>query len=139
MGKTPALIHTRGDVYWNLHKKCWSFRDLKTRKVVLHAKSLTLQAAEFHVSESGRQRVLREKRKNVHAVVRGTLVAYTALDGTHVNDRTRFRDESVTDVTYNPYKYETFVVRGTEQPVKSAHWVRFEERRCMVDVWEPAA
>ena len=79
-------------VYRNLHKNCWSLRDVKTRRVIAHASSLWLCNAKFKVSEAGRQRVLSEKRKNVHAGVVGIVM--------HEPDRVcGFRR-----VSYNPYK-----------------------------------
>jgi hypothetical protein len=52
----------------------------------------------------GREKVLKEKRKNVHAYVKGYL-----QDAENVNT-----DKFPTEVTYNPYKYETFVDKDTE-------------------------
>jgi hypothetical protein len=62
----------RVEVYWNLHKKCFSYR-LSGGKVT-HARSLLLKDVKFAVQPAGRERVLREKKKNVHAFVRGTLL-----------------------------------------------------------------
>ena len=60
-------------VYRNLHKKCWSVQQKQKGrwKVVAHAESITLLDCVFRVSEAGRQRVLRESRKNVHAYIQG--------------------------------------------------------------------
>lgn len=62
-------------VYRNLHKKCWSVQAKgdKGWRVVLHLRSLVLMDVEFKVSRAGRERVLREKKKNVHAFAVGTL------------------------------------------------------------------
>jgi len=95
------------DVYRNLHRKCWSVRH---RGIVRsHCEAVTLGAVTFRVSEAGRQRVLRERRKNVHAVVRGTLVAYgdVAEDGT-------------LEVVYNPYNSGTFCYALTREPIHAA-------------------
>lgn len=87
-------------MYWNLHKQCWSLKALSgpcRGRVVGHANSVELRQCHFKVSEAGRQRVLREKRKNVHAGVVGELVATDApvsLDGV--------------PVTYNPYRVGHF-------------------------------
>lgn len=88
-------------VYYNLHKKCWSVRDTKTRKVIGHTTSLILENCQFKVSEAGRQRVLREKRKNVHAGVEGYLT-----DARHQLGRLSKR------VRYNPYEMATFQCEG---------------------------
>ena len=98
-------------VYWNLHKKLWSVRDQKTKKVVDHLTSLTLTDCQFKVSESGRQRVLREKRKNVHAGVIGNL---SLLEG---------GEKFGTPVTYNPYFNSAFQHKGDD--ITRAWEVRF--------------
>jgi hypothetical protein len=105
-------------VYFNLHRKCWSIKALssegsiKRGRVFAHAKTVHLIDCTLKVSEAGRQRVLREKRKNVHAGIVGELIAYDfAYDFAPVNG---------VAVTYNPYKYETFVRRIDERPVRSA-------------------
>lgn len=95
------------EVYWNLHKNCFSVR-FKGR-VIRHANSLHLSNAKFVVRESGRQRVLREGRKNVHAFVRGILEE--SYEATCKGER----------VTYNPYKFSTFVkAENTNVEVKEA-------------------
>lgn len=82
-------------VYFNLHRKQLSVQS-KTDKgwrVWLHANKVTLEDVEFKVSEAGRQRVLREKKKNVHAFVEGNLV----LGGID-------KIEPRVWVSYNPYR-----------------------------------
>lgn len=67
-------------VYFNLHRKLWSVKALdgKARgKVIAHCERVIVRGASFKVSEAGRQRVLREGRKNVHAGIVGELEAYT--------------------------------------------------------------
>lgn len=98
------------DVYRNLHRKCWSVRH---RGIVwCHCETVSLENATFRVSEAGRQRVLRERRKNVHAVVRGTLVAFDGALG----------DGSL-EVVYNPYMGGTFRYALTDLPVHGARVV----------------
>lgn len=60
-------------IYFNIHKKLFSIQE-KTKKgwrVISHKDSLLLKDVEFKVYSRGRERVLREKRKNVHAFVIG--------------------------------------------------------------------
>ena len=102
-------------VYYNLHKNLWSIKALEGDKknlVIRHQRALTLEGVTFKVSEAGRQRVLREKRKNVHAGAVGNWVAH---------------DPSITGrrVTYNPYRGSTFVDRETGEPVTHGAKVRF--------------
>lgn len=89
------------EVYFNLHKKIFSVRLVATRRVVLHTDSIILKDVTFKVSEAGRQRVLKEKRKNVHAWVRGSFVE-TGCD-------LALWPEGIRKVKYNPYKAKTFV------------------------------
>ena len=99
----------RVQIYWNSHKRLWSVR--QNRRVVLHAENLLLSDCRFVVNERGRQRVLREKRKNVHAYVEGTLAAFGL--GLHTAIR----------VTYNPYQDSAFVSMG--EPITTADLVWF--------------
>ena len=81
------------EVYKNLHRNCWSVRQ---RGIVrFHTHAIVLKQCQFKVSEAGRQRVLREKRKNVHAFIKGMV--------TRKGDRVK-GDK----VTYDPYKMSTF-------------------------------
>jgi hypothetical protein len=91
-------------VYYNLHKHCYSVCDRKG-KVIAYVDEITLRDVKFFVSEAGRQRVLREQRKNVHARVRG-----------YVADRA----DCARKVRYNPYLFATFVLADTEEPVLEA-------------------
>lgn len=109
---TNPLVGTEVEVYRNLHSKCWSIRDRRTGLVVAHAAAVTLRDAEFRVSEGGRQRVLRERRKNVHAVVRGTLMA-----------RTSVRYHELPRARYNPYEAGYFTDAGTGERVDTARRV----------------
>ena len=67
----------RVEVYWNLRKNCYSVRDCSTGRVVEHTNSLWIRRPEFVVRRAGREKVLRDKQKNVHAFVRGCLL-YTS-------------------------------------------------------------
>lgn len=90
----------RVKVYRNLHKDTYSIADATSGKVLGHADAITLKTASLKVSEAGRQRVLRERKKNVHAFVIGNIVS---LSG----DKQAQRHEAY----YNPYKTAQFVVR----------------------------
>ena len=93
-------------VYFNLHRKCFSVKALEgvnKGRVIKHAHFVALENVTFKVSEAGRQRVLKEQRKNVHAGVVGTLVDSLDVVGSE-------------RVTYNPYKGSTFVT-GIGDPV----------------------
>ena len=94
-------------VYFNLHRKCFSVKALEgisKGRVIKHAHFVALENVTFKVSEAGRQRVLKEQRKNVHAGVVGTLVPCIDAVGSE-------------RVTYNPYKGSNFTLCGTGDPI----------------------
>lgn len=95
----------RVQVYMNLHTGRWSIRSKATGRVVDHADNVLLHNARFRVQEGGRQRVINEGRKNVHAWVEGDLVGQDDFAA-------EVALESMMDCPaayYNPYKTSTFV------------------------------
>ena len=104
-------------VYRNLHQKCWSVKSLEKEsygRVLFHTMEITLRDCELKVSESGRQKVLLEKRKNVHAGVVGYIDAKVNKTGS-------------LEITYNPYKYNSFVAKTNKKPVLTAEYVTLTE------------
>lgn len=106
----------RVEIYWNLHRNLWSVR-LVGGRVIGHVTSFVVQDAEFIVQPAGREKVRREKNKNVHAFVRGELLNADHLFANpwqHISRR----------VTYNPYKYDTFMgstfSNENIEPIKTA-------------------
>ena len=102
----------RVDVYWNLHKDCWSIRDCKTGRVVKHTDRALLRDVSWVVQPAGRSRVLRERRKNVHAFARGTLVEALGDASSHDGGW----------VYYNPYRLSTFVDAQSFEPLRASDW-----------------
>ena len=94
-------------MYFNLHKRCWSVR--QDGRIVQHADRLMLKDCRYLVGQAGRKKVLKDQRKNVHAGVSGYLV-----------DRVPNVPECLEEVTYNPYKYKTFVSK--DDPCKSVEY-----------------
>ena len=86
--------YSQSEVYFNLRKNLFSVR--QNGLVVAHKRFILLEDAVFKVSQAGRARVLREKRKNVHAMVKGIVSK-------------QFVDKYDGLAYYNPYKTETFV------------------------------
>lgn len=94
-------------VYFNLHNRLFSV--MSGGKVVAHLPHIRLKDVKFKVSESGRQRVLENQRKNVHAYVEGTF------------DHQPYNMFSLEQgVTYNPYKHEFFVRTHDLSPIYTA-------------------
>jgi len=129
----------RVEVFFNLHNQLWSVRALSgTHKgrVVGHAHTVLVRDARFVVQAGGRERVVREGRKNVHAFVRGDLEAVKWSNKANAmlprgsaqlvpwtSDDTRyarFAVEAGQAVTYNPYRFSTFVDADALSPVYSA-------------------
>ena len=90
------------EVYRNLHQKCWSVR-WPNGRVVKHVDNIHIQDATLVVRPAGRKKVLQEQRKNVHAFIRGT----TSDAILKLTDQ----------ITYNPYKYDSFVLTESEEPI----------------------
>ena len=104
------------DVYKNLHKKTWSIRDRKTGRVVAHQDNVHVLDAKFVVQPSGRERVLQERRKNVHAFVRGTLATYEEV----IDRPEKFYLITPYLVRYNPYQVDHFFYGNPENRIDKA-------------------
>ena len=101
------------EVYFNLHKKTWSVR--QSGRVVGHTDYIQVKDPQFVVSQKGNERVRREKKKNVHAFVRG-----------YVESRLPVFPSKMRFVTYNPYKNSSFVVRNTNDTICSSPYAALE-------------
>lgn len=102
-------------VYFNLHKRCWSVR--QDGRIVKHAYKVLLRDCKYLVGQAGRKKVLKDKRKNVHAGVSGYLV-----------DHVPNVPEACNEVTYNPYKYKTFVSK--DEPCESVEYSDYAFLEC---------
>lgn len=103
----------KASVYFNLHRKVFSMKQRKAQgkgsHVTGHAPTVILTNVTFKVLEAGRQRVLEEQKKNVHAFVEGTLEPY---QGQGIG--------GYREAYYNPYKVSTFVDKESGAPLTSA-------------------
>lgn len=104
----------RAEVYKNLHTGTWSVRDIGVGKVVDHPLTVVIKDAMFVVRPAGRQKVRSEKRKNVHAFVKGNVISTNFINF----DYSKWRK-----ATYNPYVNDTFVDVETGDPVHHAYMV----------------
>ena len=109
-------IGDRVMVYYNLHKHTFSVT--YNGRVITHADYVKLTDVEFRVRQGGREKVIKEKRKNVHSFVIGTLVDYCKHPCENLPD-----EPNNNIVTYNPYKYNTYVMKDTEEPIYRANEV----------------
>lgn len=96
-------------IYRNVTKNTFSIRH--RGKVIDHAETILAKNAHFSVSETGRQKVLRTRQKNVHAYV--VCESYVQIK--------MVRTRRLTEVTYNPYKQKEFESNG--KSVAEKHFV----------------
>lgn len=111
------MCKQRVEIYYNLHKKLFSVRDMDTGRVCMHTGFALLRDVQFVVQPAGRERVLREQSKNVHAFIRGWF-----WNEDDVSLAPRFERIA----TYNPYKYDSFVDTETSKPLDKADEVLLE-------------
>ena len=95
----------RVEVYYNLHKSVFSVRH--KGRVIAHMDNVVIDNPKYVVRKAGREKVLREGKKNVHAFVRGELR----------EDNIVGMNITMFDVTYNPYKFASFVNKSNEEPI----------------------
>jgi hypothetical protein len=103
---------TKVRVYRNLNKpefySIMAMTGVNKGKVVGYARSVLLENCHLVISEASRQRVLRDKRKNVHAFCQGYICdasnAVQALTGNECA------------ITYNPYRMGSFFRRDDGVP-----------------------
>lgn len=103
-------------VYRNLHKGAFSIV-CKKEGVVAHGENFFMENVLFNVSEAGRQRVLRERCKNVHAYVIGTLRLEVDFK---FNKR---------EIYYNPYDEGFFYYKDNKEKVESANMIILTENK----------
>jgi hypothetical protein len=89
----------RVEIYWNIRAKEYSVRALQgpdKGRVVKRGHDFALTDVSYVVQKAGRDRVRREKCKNVHAFIRGTLQD-SCQDNTYY-----------ARVRYNPYRDDSW-------------------------------
>ena len=128
------MSKTRVRCYFNLHKRLFSVQT-KTDKgwrVWRHLDDVCLTNVVFKVSEAGRQRVIREHKKNVHAFIEGDL---------HGNCGFNPSGESH-EITYNPYKHPQFYSKNENSylPITKAKairgYIRLNQRPNLTAIYE---
>ena len=110
-------------VYKNLHKDCWSIK--QDGLVKAHTHDLEMWDCAFYVNAKGRAKVLEEKRKNVHAGIKGY------IDEHGVSDIEYPLRDLWSAVTYNPYKYDSFVDKTTEKPVYYSQFSKLSQKQVL--------
>ncbi|KZR57519.1 hypothetical protein [Pseudobacillus badius] len=119
-------VGTKVKAYYNLHKKLYSFVAMAggyRGKVVGHSPSLLLSEVEFVVNQSGRKRVLREQRKNVHAYVVG------ALCESVTSEEVKQYEECI---NYSPYDRDHFYLVSSGKRIDKAKAVLLADKKVWV-------
>jgi len=107
-------------VFKNPKHGCYSI--MQRGVVRASARQVRLADVEFRVREAGRLRMLRERRKNVHAFAVGRLV-----DFVHPDEGRDLEPMAGRAVVYDPYRFDCFVDGETWTPVTAASAVQFDE------------
>jgi hypothetical protein len=96
-------------IYRNLQTGTMSLQQKvnKSWLVVGHVTNAAIEYPKFHISQSGKLRVIREQRKNVHAWIEGRLIGITA------------DSSGLEEIHYCPYTSETFLWKKTGDPIES--------------------
>lgn len=102
------------EVYFNLHTHKWSVR--QDGRVLLHCDAISIENAQLVVGKAGRQRVLREQKKNVHAFVRGYVVDESC------------GGEMIAGIRYNPYQMDSFQRSDTGADISTCARVEIDSR-----------
>lgn len=97
-------------IYRNLHRNCFSVlkynpekKGYRLHEYITHG---ILHDVVAKVSEAGRQRVIKEKQKNVHA--------YLLCENYDKIDQFYFDSLDFHEISYNPYIHDSFVVGLTK-------------------------
>jgi hypothetical protein len=97
------FIGSRVMVYYNLHKHTFSVK--LNDRVILHVDYVKLGNVEFRVRQGGKEKVRSEKQK---------------LDYCEFPCENIPNEPTDKVVTYNPYKYDSFVYKDSEEPIYNA-------------------
>jgi len=89
----------------------------------MHITDLCMYDCSFRVNQKGREKVLKEKRKNVHAGIVGYIDDHWDI---HPMGTLKSRKPKTKLAMYDPYKYTTFVRVDDGEPVFWSSAVRME-------------
>lgn len=121
---TMTMTMTKVDVYRNLHKP--GYFTVKSRErhnyglKIGEGPTLFIRNPRFVVQKGGRERCIKQGQRNVHAFVRGELDLESGFEEFLLTQGVN--SLSVQEVTYNPFKWNSFVLKTTEKAVFSAPW-----------------
>jgi hypothetical protein len=118
------------DVYFNLTKKLYSLRPCEgpmKGRVVGHCTSVSMRDVKFRVSQASRNRVLRDRQKNVHATARGVVTcakgeSFTIEPQENSADLDHLKTQGH-KITYCPYRsgsFQRYELDGTLTDIETA-------------------
>lgn len=130
---SKAPVGRRVRVYRNLHNGLWSvmaWDGPEKGRIIAHVPEIYLTVVKFVVQPAGREKVRREKRKNVHAFVEGKVAREPKKTQ---SDRLGWSWNGF--FWYNPYRCKTFMKYDPNQskrstPIHDAHMVRMDKNDC---------
>jgi len=118
-------------VFKNPVRDCYTI--MQGFKVLASARQVRLRDATFTVRETGRQKMLREGKRTVHAWINGLLVDYT-----HDDEARNLARLDGRRVGYNPHRAGNFMDRDNDTPVTEASLVQLDETGVHYCQGEPA-
>lgn len=107
-------------VFLNPVHNCYTI--MQGFRVLASARQVRLRDATFTVRETGRQKMLQEGKRTIHAWINGILVDYT-----HVEEARELDSLAGREVGYNPHRVASFTDREDQQPVTHARLVQLDE------------
>jgi len=107
-------------VFKNLKHGCFSI--MQGGRICASARAVRLAEVELRVRAAGRERMLRERRRNVHAFAVGRLV-----DFVHPGEPRTLGPLAGRRAYYDPYRFSSFVDRETSAPLLGAAVVQLDE------------
>lgn len=113
--------------FWNLHLNVFSLQanvkdGEKRRNLVLaHGNNIILTDCKFIVRKSGREKVIRDKQKNIHAFVKGE---YKGSAKPY-----QFGKNELSEAYYNPYKQDCFTDKKTGEKLEKASIVLLIDKK----------
>lgn len=132
--KNLLPVGERVEVYRNLTLGCLSIRH--RGRVIYHLEDhedITLMDCKLVVQPAGRQRVLDEGRKNVHAYISGELMLHSVAPANcewkHLTNYYQGKlSSNVGGVYYNPYKQDHWT-NSLGSRIDKAKWVQFRNNK----------
>lgn len=118
-----TLINEKVRVYKNLHNGFMSVQSYQRGKgwrLAGHTKNLFLADCVFLVYEKGRQRVIAQKQKIVHAYIQG-IVANSWLFSSDI--------KQLKPVSYNPYFLDSFYLVENQTPIKFTKYCLIKQNK----------